>query len=103
MLVDGDIRFAGESIVGLDPHRITRKGIARTFQTLRLFLNMSVRENVRTGLRGATDRDVETAFEELELTGLMRDPGDGAGFGGIPGAAATPRDSGPKPVVIRAV
>ena len=38
--VDGDIRFAGESIVGLDPHRITRKGIARTFQTLRLFLNM---------------------------------------------------------------
>src|SRR5262245_27651229 len=43
---DGDIVFAGESITGLEPHRITHKGIARTFQTLRLFLNMSVRENV---------------------------------------------------------
>jgi branched-chain amino acid transport system ATP-binding protein len=42
----GDILFAGESIKGLEPHQITRRGIARTFQTLRLFLNMSVRENV---------------------------------------------------------
>ena len=50
----GDIVFAGESIVGLDPHRITRKGIARTFQTLRLFLNMSVRENVMAAAYGHT-------------------------------------------------
>jgi branched-chain amino acid transport system ATP-binding protein len=42
----GDIRFAGRSIVGLQPHRITQLGIARTFQTLRLFLNMTVKENV---------------------------------------------------------
>jgi branched-chain amino acid transport system ATP-binding protein len=42
----GDIRFAGESIVGLPPYAITRRGIARTFQTLRLFLNMTVKENV---------------------------------------------------------
>jgi branched-chain amino acid transport system ATP-binding protein len=42
----GDILFAGKSIKGLEPHKITRQGIARTFQTLRLFLNMSVRENV---------------------------------------------------------
>jgi len=42
----GDIRFEGESIVGLDPHKITGRGIARTFQTLRLFLNLSVKENV---------------------------------------------------------
>jgi branched-chain amino acid transport system ATP-binding protein len=51
---DGDIVFAGESIVGLDPHRIARKGIARTFQTLRLFLNMSVRENVMAAAYGHT-------------------------------------------------
>ena len=44
----GDIRFAGESIVGLEPHEITHRGIARTFQTLRLFLNMTVLENVMT-------------------------------------------------------
>lgn len=42
----GDIRFQGRSIVGLLPHQITKLGIARTFQTLRLFLNMSVIENV---------------------------------------------------------
>src|SRR3954471_13459457 len=42
----GDIVFDGSSITGLEPHQITGRGIARTFQTLRLFLNMSVRENV---------------------------------------------------------
>ena len=50
----GDIVFAGESITGLEPHRITRKGIARTFQTLRLFLNMTVRENVMAAAYGHT-------------------------------------------------
>ncbi len=43
---EGDIRFEGRSIVGLDPHKITGRGIARTFQTLRLFLNLTVKENV---------------------------------------------------------
>jgi ABC-type branched-subunit amino acid transport system ATPase component len=52
--VGGDILFAGESIKGLEPHKITRKGIARTFQTLRLFLNMSVRENVMSAAYGHT-------------------------------------------------
>jgi ABC-type branched-subunit amino acid transport system ATPase component len=43
---NGDIRFDGASLLGLEPHQITKRGIARTFQTLRLFLNMSVVENV---------------------------------------------------------
>jgi branched-chain amino acid transport system ATP-binding protein len=50
----GDIVFAGESIVGLEPHKITQRGIARTFQTLRLFLNMTVRENVMAAAYGHT-------------------------------------------------
>jgi branched-chain amino acid transport system ATP-binding protein len=50
----GDIVFDGESIKGLAPHRITRLGIARTFQTLRLFLNMTVRENVMAAAYGHT-------------------------------------------------
>ncbi len=54
----GDILFAGESIRGLEPHKITRKGIARTFQTLRLFLNMSVRENVMAAAYGHTKAGV---------------------------------------------
>jgi len=44
--LEGDIVFEGQSITGLDPHVITARGIARTFQTLRLFLNMTVKENV---------------------------------------------------------
>ena len=50
----GEILFEGESIVGLPPNRITRKGIARTFQTLRLFLNMTVKENVMAATYGHT-------------------------------------------------
>jgi branched-chain amino acid transport system ATP-binding protein len=50
----GDIRFEGASIAGKTPHRITRSGIARTFQSLRLFLNMSVIENVMAATYGGT-------------------------------------------------
>jgi branched-chain amino acid transport system ATP-binding protein len=50
----GDVRFAGESIVGKQPFKITRLGIARTFQSLRLFLNMTVKENVMAATYGHT-------------------------------------------------
>lgn len=42
----GEIVFGNQSLVGKLPHEITEMGIARTFQTLRVFLNMSVIENV---------------------------------------------------------
>ncbi|HZU14106.1 MAG TPA: ABC transporter ATP-binding protein [Chloroflexota bacterium] len=45
----GQILFKGENIAGLKPDRVQRKGISRTFQTLRLFANMSVLENVLVG------------------------------------------------------
>ena len=50
----GDIVFEGKSLVGLAPHKITELGIARTFQTLRLFLNMTVKENVMAAQYGHT-------------------------------------------------
>jgi ABC-type branched-subunit amino acid transport system ATPase component len=50
----GDVRFAGQSIAGRSPHSIARLGIARTFQSLRLFLNMSVIENVMAATYGGT-------------------------------------------------
>jgi branched-chain amino acid transport system ATP-binding protein len=50
----GDVWFAGQSIAGKTPHAIARLGVARTFQTLRLFLNMSVLENVLAATYGAT-------------------------------------------------
>jgi branched-chain amino acid transport system ATP-binding protein len=50
----GDVQFRGWSIAGQPPHRIARLGIARTFQSLRLFLNMSVIENVMAATYGNT-------------------------------------------------
>jgi branched-chain amino acid transport system ATP-binding protein len=46
---DGDVLFEGRRINGLSPDRITKLGIARTFQNLRLFSNMTARENVLVG------------------------------------------------------
>jgi ABC-type branched-subunit amino acid transport system ATPase component len=51
---EGTIQLAGEDIVGLPPHRIATMGAARTFQSIRLFLNMTVRENVMVGGYGRT-------------------------------------------------
>ncbi len=44
---DGDILYGSRSIVRLAPHRVTQMGIARTFQNIRLFGNLSVLDNVR--------------------------------------------------------
>jgi ABC-type branched-subunit amino acid transport system ATPase component len=77
----GDIRFEGESIVGLDPHVITGRGIARTFQTLRLFLNMTVKENVmaaawshtRAGILRSVLRTPGMRKEEREIEKLAEE------------------------------
>lgn len=42
----GKILFDGEDITGMKPHAITHRGVARTFQNIRLFKEMSVLENV---------------------------------------------------------
>lgn len=43
---EGDIRFQGQSLVGRKPNEIVNMGVARTFQNLRLFMNLSVLDNV---------------------------------------------------------
>jgi branched-chain amino acid transport system ATP-binding protein len=58
----GEILLDGESIAGLPPHKIAQKGVARTFQTLRLFLNMTVKENVMAVAYGHTK---STVFESI--------------------------------------
>lgn len=45
----GDILWEGKSIKGVDPYKIAELGILRTFQTIRLFSEMSVAENVMSG------------------------------------------------------
>ena len=46
---DGAITFQDKSVVGLKPSSITRRGIARTFQNIRLFPTLTVFDNVRAG------------------------------------------------------
>lgn len=45
----GTVVFNGKSLLGLRPHAIAEAGMARTFQTIRLFPNMTVLENVMSG------------------------------------------------------
>jgi ABC-type branched-subunit amino acid transport system ATPase component len=68
---EGEILFDGESVVGLDPHQIARRGIARTFQTLRLFLNMTVKENVMAAAYGHTRAGVVRSV--LRTPGMRRE------------------------------
>ncbi|MDQ3066790.1 MAG: ABC transporter ATP-binding protein, partial [Actinomycetota bacterium] len=63
----GDILLDGESVVGLEPHVIASRGIARTFQTIRLFLNMTVKENVMAATYGHTKTG--------PLRSMLRTPG----------------------------
>ena len=67
----GDILLDGQSIVGLEPHQISRRGISRTFQTLRLFLNMSVKENVMAAAYGHTRAGVFRSM--LRTPGMRRE------------------------------
>ena len=62
----GDIRFEGQSLVGLKKHVIIQRGIARTFQNIRLFPTMTALENVLVG----TDAQHKTGM----LTALFRLP-----------------------------
>src|SRR5262249_45101093 len=61
----GAIRLGGENLVPLPAHAITRRGIARTFQTLRLFLNMTVKENVMAAAYGNTHATVLESMLQL--------------------------------------
>jgi branched-chain amino acid transport system ATP-binding protein len=70
----GDIRLEGRTLVGLSPDLIVRRGIARTFQNIRLFNNMTVLENVLVGqhsqlkalVLGALFRPPNVVHEEQE-------------------------------------
>jgi branched-chain amino acid transport system ATP-binding protein len=72
----GEFVFDGEPMAGLKPHEVAARGIARTFQNIRLFANLSALENVmigrhvRTGANvfGAIVRDAKTRAEEKAIT-----------------------------------
>jgi branched-chain amino acid transport system ATP-binding protein len=83
----GGLRFGGESLVGSRPHQITRHGIARTFQNIRLFASLSVFDNVRvafhlhlkhdalhslTRFRAFREEEVQIAAQTLELLEIFQ-------------------------------
>jgi branched-chain amino acid transport system permease protein len=77
----GTITFGGESIVGLRPNQVCRRGIGRTFQVVRAFPRMTVLENVTVGaFVGAPD---DEAARRMALTALDR-----VGLSGRAGALA---------------
>ena len=54
----GDILFEGKSLINKKPYKITRKGIIRTFQNVRLFKNLTVLENVMSGAHSVSRQSV---------------------------------------------
>jgi branched-chain amino acid transport system ATP-binding protein len=70
----GSIRFKGEDLVGLRPDQICRKGLARTFQLVRICPSMTALENVLVGAiygtRGGKKKAVSEAMECLEILNL---------------------------------
>ncbi len=79
----GEVALGGRAITGMAPHRVARLGIARSFQDLRLFSHMSVRDNVLASLerrawlwqpRGGRERQaaVDAALDRAGLQLLAR-------------------------------
>ncbi len=64
----GTIRFAGADITRLPPHRVLERGIARTFQNLRLFPSLSVLENVMIGMHARLQTGPVGALLRLPAT-----------------------------------
>jgi branched-chain amino acid transport system ATP-binding protein len=60
---DGEIRFLDRPLMGLKPERITKAGISRTFQNIRLFSHMTVLDNVLVGMHSR----MHTSFAEILL------------------------------------
>jgi len=82
----GSVRLGNEELVGLAPHRITELGLARTFQKLRVFPELSLLDNVLAGMqarfrcslsdallrrRGLRDRDAAAQAEAWRLLDLL--------------------------------
>jgi len=69
---EGEIRFKGERIDGLRPHQVTRRGIGRTFQVIRIFPELTALENLLVVTWSPFDGALRRARELLELVTLDR-------------------------------
>jgi branched-chain amino acid transport system ATP-binding protein len=67
----GVIRFKGKNITGLKPYKICRQGLARTFQSVKIFPNMPVISNVVLGVHFGTPERVTSAQAAAEAARLL--------------------------------
>jgi len=90
----GTVKFLGENITGLEPHKIVNRGIARTFQVVRPFRHLPVIANVMVPLsspRGSkkiewlktTERKALDMLEEVGLTEMMLEPAENVAHGDL--------------------
>ena len=77
----GEIAFEGRSLLRTPPHRVIRRGIARTFQNVELFPTMTVVENVLIGRHARGERDARELLDELGLATIAHRPVSELSFG----------------------
>ena len=82
-LKSGEIKFKGQSITGLKPHQICRMGLARTFQSVKIFPNMPVLNNILMGSYFGMPPGMSSAGPERDAKALME-------FVGLPEAGTIP-------------
>ncbi|HMA58002.1 MAG TPA: ABC transporter ATP-binding protein [Pseudolabrys sp.] len=79
---EGTVRYAGENISGEPPHRLARRGIARTFQIVQPFAGLSARENILVGAhlhhraRDAALAAAEEVGRQVGLSDVLDRPAD---------------------------
>jgi branched-chain amino acid transport system ATP-binding protein len=90
----GKVKLNGEDIVGLPPHKIVNKGIARTFQVVRPFRHLPVIANVMVALKSprgskkiewlkTMERKAADILEDVGLTEVMLEPAENIGHGDL--------------------
>ena len=67
----GEIRYKGKKITGLKPHQICKKGVARTFQSAKLFAGLTVFENALAASLFGTKRTISVPDAEKEAKELL--------------------------------
>ena len=81
---EGEVEFAGESLLKTPVHGIVRRGIARTFQNVELFKSMTVLDNVLVGAHtrsGDADDEAREAIAYVGLEAIAERPVAGLPFG----------------------
>jgi branched-chain amino acid transport system ATP-binding protein len=85
----GTLAFAGKSLLRTPPHRVVRRGIARTFQNVELFRTMTVLDNVLVGAHtrtrpfraGAVRTRAQEVLEYVGIADVAERPASGLPFG----------------------